>query len=550
MCWCYRCHGIGNRIYEDAQRELRAKEAEVAGHRATALQCETQVASTHRDYVKAKAELDVLENKESVRSLRGLQDARKAAADAAERSRQSGSVAIQARESEAQANQSLEEKRTHTVHSRTDFEARLEEAHQHAVAAGLASEHAARWSPPSPPEWTDAEKKSRHTQFEKALGARAAAFAAVALKIAARDQAQSAVAEAVQRCADLEGRAALANEALADMRDKLRSQAAEALAALRTWAAGLSELSFTALDEQEEALERWCDQAQGEAPWSAAVREAERAAINRVAAARAELKTRHDDLVAQRTTLVDEESLLHDGRHQPPPIPYVRDSTRDGRSGAPFWRVVDFHDSVSSADQAGIEAALEASGLLDGWLTPEGNALEVGLHDTWLHTATLSPLPPERSLARWLKPVTSDEDHFPRSQTVARVLSVIATDAQANSFAHVGCDGRWRLGPLAGAWEKTRAEHIGELRREAARLHRLEEIARELVTLVRDEANLNQEAAALDLREQAIRAEVLAVPSDQSMRDLGGRLLAQCAAAAATWGSVSMRAFSPPEPVP
>jgi uncharacterized protein (TIGR02680 family) len=516
-----------NRIYEDAQRELRTKEAEVASLRTAALDCEQAVATRHRAYITAKAELDTLEDDDAVRSLRGLQDARKAAADAAERSRVSGSIALQAREGESLSQQSLDEKRAHTLRSRADFEERLEETRQLALAAGLAPEHAARWTPPVPPEWTDTEKKSRHAHHEKALANRAAAFAALSKKITARDDAQLALDAAARRCAELEAASALATETLASTRAQLRTLATEALAALRAWAASLRELPFSALDDQEDALERWCDQAQGEAPWMPPLRESERTAHKRIADARAALDQRRQDLAARRATLVEEQTQLQNGRHQPPPPPYVRAASRDARPGAPLWRVVDFHDNVPSADQAGLEAALESSGLLDAWLTPDGHALKIGLHDTWLDAAALPPLPPEKSLARWLRPVAADEPHFPPSPTIARVLAVIASDASSDAFARVSSDGGWRLGPLAGTWAKPRAEHIGELRREAARLHRLDQIAAELSTLTAAEHALAAEHNTLAQREHILRAEVLAVPSDQPMRDLGARLLTQ-----------------------
>jgi hypothetical protein len=41
--------------------------------------------------------------------------------------------------------------------------------------------------------------------------------------------------------------------------------------------------------------------------------------------------------------------------------------------GAPLWKVTDFAPGLSDAERAGLEAALEAAGILDAWVTPEGN---------------------------------------------------------------------------------------------------------------------------------------------------------------------------------
>ena len=83
--------------------------------------------------------------------------------------------------------------------------------------------------------------------------------------------------------------------------------------------------------------------------------------------------------------LVQQRERLQRGEHDPPPIPYTRlAGVRDGRSGAPLWRVVDFHEGVGEADRAGLEAALEAAGLLDAWVTPGGRLLDPGT-TTWRH---------------------------------------------------------------------------------------------------------------------------------------------------------------------
>ena len=52
----------------------------------------------------------------------------------------------------------------------------------------------------------------------------------------------------------------------------------------------------------------------------------------------------------------------------------ARPSARSGRAGAPLWQLLDFRDAVEPPQRAGLEAALEASGLLDAWVTPDGQA--------------------------------------------------------------------------------------------------------------------------------------------------------------------------------
>lgn len=45
----------------------------------------------------------------------------------------------------------------------------------------------------------------------------------------------------------------------------------------------------------------------------------------------------------------------------------------DGTPGAPLWRLVRFADEITAAEAAGIEAALEATGLLDAWVAPDSS---------------------------------------------------------------------------------------------------------------------------------------------------------------------------------
>ena len=58
-------------------------------------------------------------------------------------------------------------------------------------------------------------------------------------------------------------------------------------------------------------------------------------------------------------------------------LPHTRAAgVRDGRAGAPLWKVTDFVPGLSDDEHAGLEAALEAAGILDAWVTPEGNLVD------------------------------------------------------------------------------------------------------------------------------------------------------------------------------
>ncbi|GAA1306848.1 SbcC/MukB-like Walker B domain-containing protein [Saccharothrix xinjiangensis] len=65
-------------------------------------------------------------------------------------------------------------------------------------------------------------------------------------------------------------------------------------------------------------------------------------------------------------------AALRSGTSRVPERTRFTSPDRDPSTGAPFYRLVDFHPSVTPEDRAGLEAALEASGLLDAWVTPWG----------------------------------------------------------------------------------------------------------------------------------------------------------------------------------
>src|SRR5205807_10462681 len=127
--------------------------------------------------------------------------------------------------------------------------------------------------------------------------------------------------------------------------------------------------------------------------------------------------------------LVDERERLLAGEHAAPPERYTRDAqARTGRPGAPLWQVVDFREHVPEADRAGLEAALEASGVLDAWVTPDGRLLDGHTHD---EVVVVGP-PAAANLAAALL-VAVDRDHPQASavpdSTVEAILAGIGLGA-------------------------------------------------------------------------------------------------------------------------
>lgn len=67
-----------------------------------------------------------------------------------------------------------------------------------------------------------------------------------------------------------------------------------------------------------------------------------------------------------------------------PTRPAWERTPREGRAGAPFWRLVDFRDDLDLDARARVEAALESSGILDAWVQPDGRIDGRGDLDVWL----------------------------------------------------------------------------------------------------------------------------------------------------------------------
>ena len=325
-------------------------------------------------------------------------------------------------------------------------------------------------------------------------------------------RAQQARTEAAGRAEDLEAGRETAAEAATAVADRAR----ELLAGYRAWHQGTSELRLPDPEQTWTALEQWTDSLDGPNPAAVAADQAQRELAAALTRQETELVAEHRAVAAECETVDEETARLEYGGHDTPPPPRTRDPhSRADRPGAPLWRAVDFSAHVPAADRAGIEAALEASGLLDAWLTPEGVLLAADTRDALLipqHAA------PAANLTDILHPALDRQD--PRANgltddTVRAALAAIAlSEADAGDHpAWVDVQGRYRLGPLTGAWSKDTAQYLGEGAREAARRVRLAELA-----VLR--ASLTERLEALAALRGALRARATALAADRSAQPL------------------------------
>ncbi|WP_179810384.1 SbcC/MukB-like Walker B domain-containing protein [Nocardiopsis sinuspersici] len=231
-----------------------------------------------------------------------------------------------------------------------------------------------------------------------------------------------------------------------------------------------------------------------------------------------ELRSRRDVAVGEEGQLSDELAELADRRtrntEHAPERPSWATHPRSAGDGAPLYAVVDFAEGLSTREQAGLEAALEASGLLAGWVRADGT-----LHDPMTRDLVVSPVPVPalsrpfrgRTLLDVLVPAAASGPGPGRAvdqDGLRALLSSVAlysdaemerargeetdNDARHRREGHgspdteqprhrrdsqgtvvlssaVSLSGSWRLGVASGAHHKSEPEYIGEAARKRAR---------------------------------------------------------------------------------
>ncbi|WP_069162633.1 TIGR02680 family protein [Nocardia altamirensis] len=196
-----------------------------------------------------------------------------------------------------------------------------------------------------------------------------------------------------------------------------------------------------------------------------------------------------------------------------PPAFAARTRTTDERPGAPLWRLVRFADDVTPQAAAGIEAALQAADLLDGWICAE-------VPSKYDSDQFLVPLPAkERPKGRTLADVLvveedSDALTVPK-QAVADVLASIALHEGKGALPAgiaVGTAGGFRQGIQVGKHQKADAEFIGATARARRRELRLTELAAALEAAAEAQRGAQDQEAEATAELARISAAAKALP--------------------------------------
>ncbi|WP_329282367.1 TIGR02680 family protein [Streptomyces sp. NBC_01451] len=235
-------------------------------------------------------------------------------------------------------------------------------------------------------------------------------------------------------------------------------------------------------------------------------------------AQRTDVERRHAETEAERDRIAAE----HDDA---PPPARARTATRRLDEGTPLWQLVDFDEKLTDTQRAGLEAALEASGLLDALVTAQDTPVEAGHSEAYLRAGAPVSGP---SLADLLRPdnpgAPGDPAAIPAARITAVLRSVAVTGDLDTATPRIGPDGRYAAGVLAGAHSKEYAEYVGataRARRRAARIAACEallaELSAQLDELARTRARTE---AALEVYSAARAALPRTNDITQALRDL------------------------------
>lgn len=333
-----------------------------------------------------------------------------------------------------------------------------------------------------------------------------------------------------QRLLALESLQATQRERQAELEDALEKRASADSIAERTaselidaWVAHIGTLRQLRLDESDvmPRLTTWTARPEGPNPADAALSAAFQQTSLDHARRESSLLSERAEQEQRRTELISERDRLSAGHDAFPPVPPTRaPGIREAREGAPFWQLVDFQSHIEPAERAGIEAALEGAGLLDAWLAPHGTLIAADgtalLDSHWIRR----PAVVTNNLASVLCPAVPEGANIDAG-LIAALLSSIAYGHNdvMSAESWIAGNGRYRLGALAGAWQKNVAIYVGHTAREQARKRRLSEIAQLLGELDGLAADIEHRIAGLHADRERSQHELVTAPSDVTLRE-------------------------------
>ncbi|TDC96969.1 TIGR02680 family protein [Actinomadura sp. 7K507] len=509
---------LANRQRTYAQRVLRAASARVISatsamdgltakartgkenHEKVCAERDTTVASLEKETERGRAlgaRIDGLKESDAYRKGRELADLR-------ERARRAGQAAANARKTADRHTEDAARRRKEAGDARSDAATQRSLTGQARADTWRAAERAGLTAVHE--EAAAAVEAGGMDGVQRARGLLRAAVASREgqigkLRAALRDH-RAAVERRAEAEADRDESSTRLDEAIAE-RDAAATAYEGRLNALavkiETWARSCAQLSSLDADALVGSVEdeRECDEL---------ILEARMRAMDAFAAEEAVLRTRRDALTERAAERKRRRDDLARKKALEPDAPGTRPADRTGRPGGPLWRLVAFAGDIAPDVQAGVEAALQAAGLLDVWVMPDGGLLREE-HDAFAAILIARPAP-GASLAGVLAP---EPGTGVPPEVLRAVLSGIAVAGNALETDHpavIGIDGSWRLGTVTGRWAKPEPAYIGATAQERARQRRIAELDEEIAGLEGEQAACEEEFARVQAARGVLDAEL------------------------------------------
>jgi uncharacterized protein (TIGR02680 family) len=344
------------------------------------------------------------------------------------------------------------------------------------------------------------------------------ALARITVLIADLEQAEAALADMTRRESESETRLAESVDERTRADSAVEAEIERYLSEVEIVLAGLTELAVS--DASFADFTDWTRLRTGENPATSALRADAQRVQAELHGQRATVIRHQADLAAVGAALEAEISALDQGESVHPVLPHTRaDAPADA---VPLWQAVSFRNHLTDAERAGLEAALEGSGLLTALVLPDGDLRHPGTgHLVLRPTDAAGGLAPALSSVLLAEPPAGSAVS---ADAIDAVLAGIALGehgsaadvadptAGAGPTVWVSLTGRYRLGSAHGAWHSDAARFVGESARAAARSRRLAGARAELAVIRRQEGDLASDLVALADRLRVVHREETIVP--------------------------------------
>lgn len=484
--------------YEDKNRQAREAERALESARARFDAAMVRVTAAQRQLAELAGERDALLERRASKEQSEFHAARELATAAAE----TATDAARALESARGRLERAAEARAQSEADDVREAARLEEDRATvsviAGVAGILIDATAEGEELGRTAVAERERREQHVAHLRSLlsaeNARAGRHAAAESDV---DSAESA-----RESADARMRAA---EALAE--DTARAW----LDAVRDHLGAAIELRGDGFVEAVEAATEWVSLPEGGSPVEHWARATQRLIDSEIEAGIARADAELDRLALLVQSLDDEIGELDAGGIIPPPSPRTRTADRGQATGAAFWECVEPAPETSLAAAAGVEAALEAAGILDAWVSSDG-AVTALSGDTLLSVAPVAG----RTLGDVLTPSPTAGVSIEIIQSLLHSVGFV--DRPIAGTIAVSADGAFALGPLVGAWSKPTAGYLGAAARESARLSRLEAAHADRTQLHEERSRWDGLRGELRARRSRLHDEFDRLPADEGVR--------------------------------